>query len=186
MKYYEEIELSCGCTIEEAVEELLYYKNKGIKVYGDFNGHKLYSDTITIDGAYKEITGYTKEEYDINNKKISEKLKKQFEEDKEKAIKKIPFWIEKGCELFPHDKWCLWKKIVPIKANDLYHGFELDCILEIEEVLNKKTELSFIHAKKVLEKQNHSGMSYRLVCEMIKEFCTNGNEFISYINEKLK
>lgn len=183
MEFYAEIELSAGCTIEEAVEELMYYKNKGIKVYGEFNGHKLYSDTVTIDSAYKEITGRTKEELDIEKKKISEQFKKLLEENKGIFIKKIPFWIEKGRELFSHDKWCVWKEIVPIRANDLYHGFELDCVIEIEEVLNKKTKSSFIHAKEVLEKQNHSGMSYGLVCALIKEFCTDGNKFIKYLDE---
>lgn len=183
MEHYKEIELSAGCTIEEAVNELLYYKNKGIKVYGDFNGHKLYSDIVTIDSAYKEITGYTKEEYDAQNKKRIEAFQKQFEEDKEKAIQKIPFWIEEGEKLFSKDKLCRWKEIVPIRANDLYHGFELDCILEIEKILNKKTKTSFLHAKKIFERQGHSGISYRLVYILIKEFCTDGDEFAKYLDE---
>lgn len=183
MEFYAEIELSSGCTIDEAVDELMYYKNKGIKVYGEFNGHKLYSDTVTIDSAYKEITGRTKEECDIEKKKISEQFKKQLEEGKEKAIKKISFWIERGHSLFPQNKWILWDTIVPIRATDLYHGFELDCILELEEVLNKKTKSSFIHAKEVLEKQGHSGRSYGLMCSMIKQLCTDGNEFVKYLDE---
>lgn len=186
MKDYKEIELSGGCTIEEAVKELTYYKNKGIKVFGEFNGHKLYSDTITIDSAYKQITGHTKEEYENKQKKIREEFQKQFEENREKAIKKIPFWIEKGCELFSEEKLACWKEIVPIKAKDLYHGFELDCILEIETVLNQNTPLSFIKAEKILKKQNHSGISYSIVCSMIKEFCTNSDEFLKYINKNTK
>lgn len=55
------IEFSLGSTIEQAVNELL---NHGELVYGKFNGVTLYSDTVTMDDAYKEITGKTKAEFD--------------------------------------------------------------------------------------------------------------------------
>ena len=53
----DKIEFSLGSTIEQAVNELLNYKEQGKLVYGKFNGVFLYSDTVTIDSAYREITG---------------------------------------------------------------------------------------------------------------------------------
>lgn len=62
-KNYVKIEFSLGSTIEDAVNKLLDYKNKGKSVYGDFNGVTLYSDTVTMDYAYLKITGKNKTEF---------------------------------------------------------------------------------------------------------------------------
>lgn len=63
-KNYEEIKFLLGNTVEQAVNELLRYKGDGKLVCGDFNGVMLYSDTVTMDAAYKSITGKTKIEFD--------------------------------------------------------------------------------------------------------------------------
>ncbi|QOY37050.1 hypothetical protein AWH56_005250 [Anaerobacillus isosaccharinicus] len=63
-KKYGKIEFTLGGTIEQAVNELLNYKRRGKLVYGKFNGVTLYSDTVTIDSAYREITGKSKAEFD--------------------------------------------------------------------------------------------------------------------------
>ena len=60
-KNYREIDFSPGRNIKECVNELLEYKAKGELVFGVFNGHKLYSDTVTMDNAYREITGKNRE-----------------------------------------------------------------------------------------------------------------------------
>lgn len=61
---YEEIEFCVGNTIEQAVNKLLSYKAEGKLVYGEFNGAIFYSDTVTMDSAYKLITGKAKSEFD--------------------------------------------------------------------------------------------------------------------------
>jgi hypothetical protein len=63
-KDYLKVEFTLGDTIENAVNQLLKHKEKGQLACGDFNGVTLYSDTVTIDGAYKEIAGMTKAEFD--------------------------------------------------------------------------------------------------------------------------
>ena len=60
---YRKIEFEGGATLEECVNDLLFLKKHGFKAFGIFNGYKLFSDTVTLESAYKEITGYTKEEY---------------------------------------------------------------------------------------------------------------------------
>ena len=61
-KQYEKIEVTLGSTIDEAVAELLKYKEQGKLVYLKFNGVSLFSDIVTIDSAYLMITGKTREE----------------------------------------------------------------------------------------------------------------------------
>ena len=177
-KSYRKIDFSPGRNIEECVNELLEYKAKGELVFGVFNGHKLYSDTVTLDNAYKEITGNTKKEYNDYLKRRCEEYEKQ----KQEHIKSIPYkskvWMDKGREILDKSKWELWDKIVSIRINDLYQGEELGWCLDIVKTLNNGT---LEEAKKVIENQGHSGMSFGLVCAMVKEFSPRGEEFFNYI-----
>ena len=183
-KNYIEIDF-CGCTIERAVIKLLEYKEKGELVCCDFNGHMLYSDTVTMDSAYLEITGKNKADFDKAQEEWREKLRLESELAEKAAQENIPNWIEKGHKVFTKDKWEEWDKIVPIRASDLYHGMELDNTLQIQEILMADySKESFEKAKICMEGQGHSGMSWSLVCAMIKEFCIHGEEFVMWLNKK--
>ena len=59
----EKIELYPGMDLDKAIEILLEAKKAGVSVYCEFNGHKLYSNNVTIDSAYLEVTGETKAEF---------------------------------------------------------------------------------------------------------------------------
>ena len=61
---YDEITLPLGSTIEEAVNLLLDYRQKKKLVCLDFNGVTLYSDEVTMNAAYMQIVGMTKEQFD--------------------------------------------------------------------------------------------------------------------------
>ena len=50
--------------LEAVVYTLLAEKARGNHVYYVFNGHELHSDTVTMDSAYQEVIGCTKEEFD--------------------------------------------------------------------------------------------------------------------------
>jgi predicted nuclease with TOPRIM domain len=178
-KRYKEIEFLAGDTVEDAVKELLSYKDKGMLVCATFNGVTLYSDTVTMDGAYKEITGKTKTEFDKEQEDWRENLKKEEQEYKERVPELSEIWIQKGKEVLTEDKWSYWEEIVPVRLNDLYHGMELGCCLDIVKILNNNGTLQ--EAKEKIESQDHSGMSFGLVCAMVKEFCLRGNEFVEYV-----
>ena len=85
------------------------------------------------------------------------------------------YWINEGHKVLDKKYWADWDEIVPIRLDDLYHGMELVCSLEIIKALNDGCEFS--HAIKLMEKQNHSGMSWGLVRAMIYHFCDRGEEF---------
>lgn len=86
-------------------------------------------------------------------------------------------YITKGHEVLDKSKWELWDEIVPIRLDDLYRGMELDCTLELEEILKTKSPEAFKKAREALGKQGHSGMSWGLMRSMVVAFCTNGKEF---------
>jgi hypothetical protein len=63
--------------LEYVVDKLLQYKKDNIQVCYKFNNKMLFSDIVTIDNAYIEVTGMTKSERD---KKLKELRDKESEE----------------------------------------------------------------------------------------------------------
>ena len=181
MKDYIELELNAGETIEEAVtllKKCSSEKNTPHKLC--FNGHWLYSDTVTLDSAYKEITGKTKEEFEAKIKESQDAYEKQKKEYEEELTKK---WIEEGHKILDKSKWKYWDEIVPIRLRDLYQGMELKCCLDIISMLNDNN-VSYADIYSVFESQGHSGMSYSLVKSMIIKFSDEGKNFIEYAEIK--
>jgi hypothetical protein len=173
-KNYRKIEFGFG-DIQSAMKEL---KSQKDLVCGSFNGQMLYSDIDDIDSAYKKITGRTKAEFDAER----EKEHLEYEERKRKHKEAIPEltkeWIEKGNEILSEKYHKTWAECVPIRLDDLYEGMELKATLDIVKELNAGCELAT--AKTIIEEQGHSGMSFGLVCSMVKSFCDRGAEFASY------
>lgn len=185
-KNYIELDKWIG-TLENCVYRLLEFKEKGKLAKYNFNGHWLYSDTVTMDSAYLEVTGENKADYEKTKEKFFKKMKAEREKIKSSAQDNIPNWIERGHNLISEDKWEEWDKVVPVRASDLYHGMELDNTLQIQEILmSDYSEETFEKAKKCMEEQGHSGMSWSLVCAMIREFCEHGKEFVMWLDKKYK
>jgi hypothetical protein len=172
--------------LSDVVILLQEYKEKGKLAKFYFNGHWLYSDTVTMDSAYLEVTGRTKAEHERYIQEQNKILLQKFGDEKRRAKENIPIWIEQGHKVFPKDKWQKWDEIVPIRASDLYNGMELDCVLEVQEIINKSKFNVFEEVKKCMERQGHSGMSRYLMCAMIREFCTNGDKIVCYLEEENK
>ena len=178
-KNYTKIDFHCGCTLDLAVMELLEYKERGELVCGDFNGHTLYSDTVTMDGAYLEVTGVTKEEFDRHQEEDRQRWMRDEEEHKARIPELTREWITKGHEILDEKYWEKWDECVPIRLDDLYKGMELGDCLDIVKALNDGCDLDT--AKKIIHNQDHSGMSFGLVRAMVQAFCDRGNEFADYV-----
>ena len=80
-----EIELSTKDNIESTVYTLLAAKARGEHVWCSFNGHKLFSDNVTMDSAYQEITGKTKEEFDLMIRKSNEHFRNMLAESEKQS-----------------------------------------------------------------------------------------------------
>lgn len=176
---YRKIEFGAGDRIESAMQDLARFKERGELVYGEFNGQKLYSDSDDLDTAYKKITGKTKAEFDEAERINHEKYLAEQESHKEAIPELTKEWIEKGNAILDEKYHEKWAKIVPIRLGDLYHGMELRATLDIVKELNSGCKLDV--AKGIVHSQGHSGMSFGLVCSMVKSFCDRGNEFVNYV-----
>lgn len=177
VKKYREVE-HLGMNIDTVVRNLVEYREKGEYISTEFNGVMLYSDTVTLDSAYRAITGKSKAEAEKARREWIENLKKEDEEHRANIPRLSVQWIEKGKEILDKEKWELWSEIVPIRLEDLYKGMELDCCLKIVKILQSGT---FEEAKAELESQGHSDMSHSLVCAMVKEFSPKGEEFVERV-----
>ena len=177
-KNYKKIEFYTGCDIAMVVNKLLEYKDKGEYACGEFNGHMLYSDNVTVDSAYLEITGKTKADFDKEREEWRQDYERREQEHKAKIPELSVEWIDKGHKILDEKYWKEWDECVPIRLGDLYHGMELGNCLDIVEALNNNCDLD--EAKKIIDGQDHSGMSYGLVRVMIKSFCDRGEEFYTY------
>lgn len=95
---------------------------------------------------------------------------------------KVETWIKKGHDILDEKYWELWDKCVPIRIKDLYNGMELGCCLDIVQELNAGCSME--EAKKIIDSQDHSGMSFCLVVSMVHDFCDRGNEFKDYVYKR--
>lgn len=176
---YRKIEFGGGYSIERAMQDLARFKERGELVYGKFNGQKLYSDIDDVDTAYKKITGKTKAEFDAERKSKNDRYKEEQKKHKDSIPELTKEWIGKGNAILDEKYHEKWAKCVPVRLDDSYQGMELGATLDIVKELNAGCELDV--AKGIIESQGHSGMSFGLVCSMVKSFCDRGIEFVSYV-----
>ena len=167
-----------GSTLEECVNALLKFQNRGESVVVDFNGHQLYSCDVTMDSAYLEVCGKTKAEFDKAQEEWRENYRREQEEAKAKAEAKIPEWIKRGERFIYPERAEEWKKCVEARASDLYHGMDLDAAIEIMEKLESGATLD--EAKELLDSQDHSGASYGMVRNIIFSFAKQGPKFLEH------
>lgn len=181
-KKYKKIEMNYGNTIDEAVHELIKYKEKGELAYSEFNGIRLFSDIVTIENAYLAVTGKKKSEredelenYHINYKQEQDEFKKNLN-----VLEKE--WMRKGKQVLTEDVWQIWSDIMPKSLNGIYQGLELEASLDIAQILNNNGTLE--QAKEKMNSQNHSGTSFMLVCQIVRRVTKRGEEFATYVHVK--
>lgn len=156
--------------------------------YGEFNEKALYS-TDSLDEVFVKVTGKSKAEHDEYIRKIHEEYDRKEAEFKAKIPQLTEDYRKRAIGIIPEEYLELWNEIVPIRLNDLYHGMELDCWLELVAVLNdtSKKELErFEICRSLFSKQGHSGMSAVLVFNGLKCFHPLGEMLVLYINDSIK
>lgn len=156
------------------------------KYFACFNGKFILFEkdnfNMKEDDVYKFITGLTKKEKEEKEKELIDEYHRKENEWKKKIPSLIPEYIEKGHKILDEKYWDIWEKCVPIRLDDLYHGFELDACLEIIEMSNQGK--TFEDIEKKFYEQGHSGMSYSLTRAMFKELSDKGKEFYEWSIKK--
>ena len=182
-KQYKEIQLPPLRYLNQAIEYIRTVNPNIVGtnlVYAMFNGHPIYSDNLNVDEIYSRVcaNGNKQKEVELDY----EKAEKEFQKKISTLTKKYNA-LAKG--VIADDKLDQWYAIVPIRLRDIYHGMELDATLEIIKELNKATDSNnhFAEAKSIFNGQDHSGLSYGLICAMLNMFAPNGVEFVKYCSD---
>lgn len=179
------VEIELSGTIDDAVELLKKYDRMGEKVCTRFNGVMLYSDTVTLDGAYKAITGMTKAEFEQEREKLRAEFLAEEAEWEKNAPNEIQKWIGEGHAVLDEKYWDVWdNKCVPKRVSDIHHGENLGAALVIIKALNEGSEIK--DALKILNGQGRSGASETMVLSMVDSFCDRGHEFREAKEHKTK
>lgn len=72
-----------------------------------------------------------------------------------------------------------FKKLLPIRVGDMYHGMEISMLFEIIDILNNGT---MEDAVKKFYDQGHSGMSASLTARLVQRFHKKlGDEFYNKV-----
>ena len=173
-------EIKVTSTLEKAVNDLLEAKKQGKKAFADFDGHILLSENVTMDSAFMDVFGLTKEEFDKKKKKDElDSLKQQYREVK-RGIKALPELVEKGRQYIYPQKFEEWEKAVYINIMTGYGAFVVEDALKIMDILENSTMEEAFETLKVLD-QNHSGGSMGAVERLLVDFAKKGPEFVEMI-----
>ena len=167
--------------LDEVVRELISLRRAGFDAYCDFNGHKLYSRDVTLDGAYLEVTGYTYREFLQEQKRQMEQWEREKEEAKAQSRAKTPEWIARGRKLIPEELWKEWEECIEIRISDLYNGREIEHALVVMEA--HKAGQSIAEISELIDNQGHSGMSYGMLRSIISHFYPEGKQLFTELSE---
>ena len=165
-----EVEFLIGLNLEEVVKCLIKARKNNRSICCEFNGHLLYSDNITMDLAFNEVYGMTKEEYDKQKNVILD----CYGTKRNNSDKYLEF-LERGEKLIYKQNYKLWEEYVQTSLNGCYSGMDIENVLEIMEVLDEFEDVNI--AKKILLKQDHSGMSELIIRNFVLIFSKRGPEF---------
>ena len=170
-----ELRLECGDDIEKAVIKLLYERACGNHVTCKFNTFELNSDTVTLNGAYKKILGKTKVQYDASVKKRIKRNERIMKELEDQAVERIPEQIKRGEKLIYPQRMEEFKKLVKIRATDLYKGWDVEQALDIMEALEEGTPIPYLVHD--FENAGHTGLSATATRGYVMRYSKNGEEF---------
>lgn len=176
-----EIDGFWGGNLEDTMKQMLETKrlHHAEEVWCTFNTHRI-DTNMTMDEAYLKVVGKTKAQLDEDQRLWREEYDRKEKEFQDSIPELTKSYIEKARGIIADEKLEEWDRIVPYRLEDLYHGFELDCTLKLVKMLDVDN-CTLEDAKKELDNQGHSGMSYGLECSMLKHFCRRADEFLAYI-----
>lgn len=89
--------------------------------------------------------------------------------------------------IIPINELSFWDEFVKVRVTDIYRGMELDCILDLANILNK-TDIDkrerFKQCKILFDEQEHSGCSGALTLSGLAAVHPLGQELSDFINSE--
>ena len=178
-----EMKTFAGQSLDDIVIKLENFRRQGkLNYYANFNGIKLYSLDVTMDGAFKECLNCTKKTWLKREKRWLEESRTQIEKWKKEAQEKLPTWIEEGKKYIHHEKFLSWEKTCIASANGSYSGLEVEKALEIMQMLEEGK--LFKEIKEKVQSDGHSGMTYSKTMNIILLYANRGPALFKFMNRR--
>lgn len=192
------LEVTVKDNIRSVVYMLLAAKERGERVYAEYNGKFFYSDTVKLSDIYINGIGNNRNEYlvsafeglptcanDSNNLELgtdidNEEQKKLLEEN---VLKRVPEWISEGKGLICNGKLSLWQEIVLKRSIDLYRGKDLDVFLGIMRNIRDGGSMEDIVFSYI--NSEYSEVFRAFVNFLIKEFSDKSEEFFNLYDAQM-
>ncbi len=187
IKYYKEnaieMETFAGQSLDDIVIKLEKFRRQcKLNYYANFNGIKLYSLDVTMDGAFKECLNCTRKTWLKREKRWLEETRTQIEEWKKEAQEKLPTWIEEGKKYIHPEKFLSWEKICIASANGSYSGLEVEKALEIMQMLEEGK--LFKEIKEKVQNDGHSGITYSRTMNIVLLYANRGPALFKFMNRR--
>lgn len=174
-----EIRIPGGTNLDEAIELLKKEAEKaGEPCFCEFNLKIIYS-TDTVDEAYMKVVGTTKAEFEDRQRKWREEYDLAEREHQARIPQLTEKYRNEARGLVLDSELEYWDKIVPIRLGDLYHGMELQQVLDCCKIMRDESLVYAARLEKaydVFMAAGHSGMSASLTMAMLRRFCPYGME----------
>ena len=182
-KELKELEVELGEDLESVVNKLVELQKKGeMYYYAEFNGIKLYSKNVSLESAYKDVMGKSKQEWLMELEQERERLNKLLSKFEEEDRKKLPEWIEEGKKYIYEEKHSRWENECKSYFEVLHTGFAIENAVTIMKMLDEKKKF-----KDILEqmlKQGHTGMSKSTTLNIVLKYSKEGPKFYKYVNKR--
>ena len=180
------IDLSAGCSIDEAYSEIRKCSEQDNKpCFAVFNGREITSDD-TLDEMYVSVTGMTKDEFDRKRNEFRNEYERREYEHKSKIPELTEHYRKEARGVILEEQIGYWDEVVPIRLGDIYHGMELDQVLTISRIMGD-TETDFYtrlrKSYKIFNDVGHSGRSANITIAMLRKFCPYGDNIADAIEE---
>ncbi len=165
-------------TLDEAVNILIAEREQGRDVFLIFNGHRLFSRNITMESAWLQVVGKTREEHLKEQEELLNRVNFIVEKEKKESVENIPKWIQQGSLIIYPEKLEAWKDLVNKIANGWFNGFDLMYALEVMKALDSGVDIDEV--KTFLLKKNLDGKLYLSVLHIVLNFSKKGPEYFTW------
>lgn len=178
-----ELEMYAGQELDDAYRLMKDYSRRtGEVCFVNFNDQILYSYD-SWNTIYMKVTHKNRRAFNKMKRDSQKKLKKSFR----RYLASLPKWrkeLRRKARGVIDDKYLeKWDECVDIRTKDLYRGFELKCVLELVQELNRDIPKNerFENCKAIMYRQDHSGGSAYMTLAYLCAFHDLGEEATLYL-----
>lgn len=164
--------------LDDFIQQMMDFGEQGRLVEADFNGHIFHSDTITVDSAYLEVIGMSKDEYEIADQEYEARRRDRMEDLRRDLLTELE---KRAPKILDEQYMSAWNDMMDKARVDEYDWMNLGDCLAIVEALNSGCD--FNEVKSILDAQDNNAGKGLHIADDAARLCDRGQEFANYARE---